>query len=112
MIDYNEFNLDDEDAGDDLEEVSPLDIDELKANLPSYQMDKICQIIVCNRYFGFNKELTVYCMEELGARRLAGDSFNYEEYIENSFKELPVLNIVLPDLRTMLNQVIGKKFVK
>ena len=108
--DLNDFNLDAEDDSD--EETSQLDIDELKANLPSYKMDKICQIIVCNRYFGFNKDLTVYCMEELATRRAAGDPFNYEDYIESSFKELPILNVVLPDLRTMLTQVIGKKISK
>lgn len=107
--DYNEFDLDDE---DDLEEVTSLNIDELKVELPSYQMDKICQIIVCNRYFSFNKDLTVLCMEELASRRAAGDTFNYEDYIEKSFKELPVLNVVLPDLRTMLTQVVGKKIGK
>lgn len=109
--DFSDIDLDSDDDLDD-DEVSQLNIEELKNNLPSYKMDKICQIIVCNRYFGFNKELTVYCMEELAARRTAGDSFNYEEYIENSFKELPVLNVVLPDLRTMLTQVIGKKLSK
>lgn len=108
-IDYSEFDINDE---DDSEEVLSLDVDELKANLPNYPIDKICQIIVCNRYFSFNKELTVFCMEELAARRTAGDTFNYEDYIEKSFKELPVLNVVLPDLRTMLTQVIGKKIGK
>ena len=107
MTDDNEF--DDDLDFDEFDNFETLDINEMKANLPSYKIDKICQIIVCNRYFNFNKELTVFCMEELSNRRQAGDVFNYEEYIETQFNELPVLNFEMPDLRTMLNQAIGKK---
>ena len=108
MTNYDEFDLD---ADGEMEDLAELNIEEMKSKLPNFQIEKICEIIVCNRYFNFNHELTVYCMQELAKRRAAGDSFNFEEYIENSFKALPVLNVALPDLRTMLTQVVGKKLV-
>ena len=104
MNDYSDIDL-----NNDLDDLETLSFDEIKENLASFKTDKICQIIVCNKYFSFNKDLTVSCMEELASRRSAGDPFNYEEFIDSSFNELPVLNFALPDLRTMLAQVIGKK---
>lgn len=108
-MDYSDFDLDTEDDGAD--EIVTLDIEEIKSKLPTFKIEKICQIIVCNKYFNLNKQLTIYCMEELANRRIAGDTFKYEEFIDSSFKELPVLNLDLPDLRTMLNQV-SKGFKK
>lgn len=108
MTDYSEFDLD---ADDEIEDLAELDIEQMKSQLPNYSIEKVCQIIVCNRYFNFNHELTVHCMQELAKRRTAGNSFNFEGYIESSFKELPVLNVALPDLRTMLTQVVGKKLI-
>lgn len=111
MTNNDEFNFDHfDDDDEDLDEVTNFNIADLKDKLPTYQMDKICEIIVCNRYFNLDKDLTVHCMEELAKRRIAGDTFKYEDYIENSYKQLPVLNVAMPDLRSMLNQVIGKKF--
>ena len=103
FIDYDDIDF------DEFDDFGPTSIDDIKNNLPTYDIKKICQIIVCNRYLNLNKDLTVYCMEELAARRLAGDTFDYENYIDEQYKELPVLNFDMPDLRTMLGQVIGKK---
>lgn len=102
----NDNNFDSE---DNVEELVELNVEEIRSKLPTYQIEKICEIIVCNRYFNFNKELTIYCMQELANRRASGEPFKYEEYIENSFKELPVLNFAIPDLRAMLTQAVGKK---
>jgi hypothetical protein len=102
----NEF--DDDDDNMDLEEAT-LDIEKIKANIHNYKIEKICEIIVCNRYFNFNQDLTVGCMQELSRRRENGDLFKYEEYIENSLNELPKLDFTMPDLRSMLNQAIGNK---
>lgn len=102
--DYFEDFLDDE----PLEEVQ-LNINDIRKNITQYSSLKLCEMIVCDRYLGFDKEITVFCMEELARRRNNGDNFKFEEYIENSKKELPVLDFSMPDLRTVLNQAIGKK---
>lgn len=75
-------------------------------NISDYDSKKLCEIIVCNRYLGINKNLALQCMTELANRRINGDSFEFELFIEESFKELPVLNFKIPDLNSVL-QVIG-----
>lgn len=104
------FNIDDDDD-DDLDDIYEGELDTAKIieNFPNYKSEKICEMIVCNRYFNFNHDLTVSCMEELGKRRLAGDSFDFESFIEKSFNDLPKLDFVLPDLKSMLSQVISKR---
>jgi hypothetical protein len=98
-----------ENSGEDTEEVK-LDIDQIKANLPQYSNEKLCEMIVCDRYFGFEKKISTICMEELAKRRLAGNFFNFEAHIEKVTKELPVLDLsAAPDIRTVMNQAISKK---
>jgi hypothetical protein len=48
-------------------------------------------------------------MEELSKRRLAGDTFHFESYIDKVYNELPVLDFSIPDIRSVLQQAIGKK---
>jgi len=43
---------------------------------------------------------------------MAGDPFNFETYIEQAHKSLPVLNFTMPDLRTVLAQAIAMKAKK
>lgn len=101
--------LQEEGSGEELEEVK-LDIDQIKANLPQYSSQKLCEMIVCDRYFGFEHKISTICMEELAKRRLAGDIFNYETHIDLVTKELPVLDLsVAPDIRTIMNQAISRK---
>lgn len=102
---FDEF-LDD---GSPIEDVK-LDLDKVLENLPSYSNEKLCEMIVCDRYLGFGKKIDVMCMEELAKRRIAGDTFNFEKYIEDAQKDLPVLDFsAVPDLRKILNQAIGRK---
>jgi len=68
---------------------------------------RLCDIIICDRYLGFNPELATACMEELGRRRASGDTFNFEEYIEREYKALPKLEFAVTDLRSALDQVMG-----
>lgn len=101
--------LQEEGSGEELEEVK-LDIGQIKANLPQYSSQKLCEMIVCDRYFGFEHKISTICMEELAKRRLAGDIFNYETHIDLVTKELPVLDLsVAPDIRTIMNQAISRK---
>lgn len=100
-FDINDF-LDD---GEDVELVQ-LDLDQVKANLPTYSNEKLCEMIVCDRYFGFGKKIDIMCMEELAKRRIAGDTFNFESYIEKQYNELPVLDLKTPDLREILTNAM------
>ena len=94
---------------DPIEHVT-LDLELIRKNLPEYSNEKICEMIVCDRYFGLEKKITVMCMEELAARRLTGDPLDFESYITAAEKTLPVLNFTMPDIRTILTQAAGKKF--
>lgn len=103
-----DFFLDDS-TDDDLEEVK-LDIDQIKANLPQYGNQKLCEMIVCDRYFGFEKKISTICMEELARRRSEGDTFAFEAHIDQITKEMPVIDLSgTPDIRTILNQAISRK---
>jgi len=103
-----EFFLDDG-SDDDFEEVK-LDLDQIKANLPQYGNEKLCEMIVCDRYFGFEKKVSTICMEELARRRSEGDVFAFEAHIEKISKEMPVIDLSgTPDIRTIINQAISRK---
>jgi len=88
------------------EEAARLDLEKIRGNLPAYTSEKLCEMIVCDRYFGMDKQISVMCMQELATRRIAGNQFTFEKYIEEAFGKLPTLNFSVPDLRTTLSQVI------
>ncbi|HEY5267685.1 MAG TPA: hypothetical protein VII94_00960 [Candidatus Saccharimonadales bacterium] len=90
--------------GDEGNKVAQLDLDKIKENIPQFSSEKLCEMIICDRYFGFEQKIAVLCMTELASRRTNGDTFNFEDYIEEKYKELPVLNFEMPDLRTVLQQ--------
>jgi len=93
---------------DDFENFSiDVNVSDIIAKLSKYSMENLCDIVICDRYLGFNHELAVACMEELGQRRLHGDTFAFEEYIEKEFKALPKINSSIPDLQTFLSQAIS-----
>lgn len=93
------------DDNTDVKQVS-LDLNLVKSNIPKFSSQKLCEMIVCDRYFGFNEQISVLCMEELSKRRLNGDKFLFEDYIDQASKELPPLEFKVPDLRSVLNQAI------
>jgi hypothetical protein len=93
-------------------EYKPLDIDLIRKNVPNYSSEKLCEMIVCDRYFGCYREIAIICMEELSNRRQAGDGFAFESYIDSSFKKLPELNFSGINLRDVLQQAIGRKATK
>ena len=102
-MNFDDFELD----SNEPIEPTVLDVVLVKNNIPSYTSQKLCEMIVCHRYLGFNEEINAACMEELGKRRAAGDNYDFETYIETSLKGLPVLNIGMGfDLRDLLNQAI------
>lgn len=98
---------------DDNEEIEEgyeiLDLEVLKKNIPTFDSQKLCDMIVCDRYLGFNEEAALMCMEELAVRRANGDEFEFEVYIEQAQKEMPVLDFSIPDLRNILSQISKAK---
>jgi len=81
-----------------------LDISAIQKMIPNYTSEKLCEMIVSTRYFGFDHEICVACMEELATRRTQGDIFAFEEYIEAATKEMPELDVVQMDWRTILSR--------
>lgn len=86
---------------------NPFNLEKIKENLPKYSMEKLCELVVCDRYFGFDNAIQIICMEELARRREAGDTFDFETYIDKSFKELPVINLNATNIREMMTSVIA-----
>jgi hypothetical protein len=89
-----------------------LDLAIIKSKVPTFSSEKLCEIIVCDRYFGCFKEVAIICMEELAKRRISGDNFEFETHIENSLKEMPELNFSMPNLGDVLRASIGRKINK
>ena len=86
-----------------------LDISLIEKNIQNFSSQKLCDMIVCDRYFNIEKKISNFCMEELARRRINGDNFDFENYIDITYCELPQLNFSNLDLRTILNQVIKNK---
>jgi hypothetical protein len=91
------------------QQTTVLDLDKVKSLIPQYNSSKLCEMIVCDRYFGFNKEIGIMCMEELALRRSQGDTFLFEKYIEEALAKLPALTLGVPDLRATLSQLSKRK---
>lgn len=113
--DLKSWNIDDllAETEDDFSDApSELNIDVIKNNMPIYTTQKLAEMVVCSRYFGFDSQITTMCMEELAKRREAGDTFPFETFIEDSYNKLPQLSIGIPDLRTILGQLSKNHGVK
>lgn len=91
------------------EEYKPLDIEVVRKMVPTYSSQKLCEMIVCDRYFGCFRDVSVICMEELANRRINGDDFPFEKVIDDNYKSLPELNLTNFNIRDVLQQAIGKK---
>lgn len=72
-------------------------IEDFINNINKYSMRKLCEIIVIDRYLGSLNKEAIICMEELAARRAAGDMFDYETFIDTQTKRLPEFKINLMD---------------
>jgi len=89
-----------------------IDMIKFKENVKQFSSDKLCDIIVSHRYLGFNEEAAIVCMEELSNRRNNGDTFLFEQIIDEKQKELPEINFSIPDLRSVLSQFVNTIKVK
>lgn len=78
------------------------DLTEFKTKLATATGDKLCEIVVANRYLGIMQEEAVLCMEELARRRDAGDPFEFEKKIEE-------LHATLPKFKLDMKQIMSPK---
>lgn len=67
-------------------------IEEFKQLVPSFTDEKLCEIVVSNRYLGILAEEAVECMKELAKRRENGSQFSFEAKIDEMVKSLPKIN--------------------
>lgn len=70
-------------------------LEDFTKNITKFSIKKLCNIIVADRYLGSLNQEAIMCMEELAKRREAGDEFDYESFIDNELKKLPVFKINL-----------------
>lgn len=91
----------------DVEEES-FDDDSDFSELTSATSQELCDIVITFRYLGVFKARAIACMKELGMRRAAGDSFNFEEYIKTESKTLPDINMVMPKMSSPLGGIFKK----
>lgn len=85
-----------------------LNMDKVRESVPNCTSEKLCEMIVCDRYLGFGEKISPICMEELARRRIAGDTFDFESYIDQAYKKLPVINLSQNvDLQNNLKQAMA-----
>ena len=58
------------------------------ADILKTDSESLASVIIANRVLGCYKEATKQCMIELMKRKLGGDEFDYEGFINNKVKEL------------------------
>lgn len=80
----------------------------IELDISGFSEEKLCEIIVCDRYFNSYKELSIRCMKELAKRRDSGNEFDFESYIEKSLSEMPKFDFSIPDLGNVLRQFTNK----
>jgi len=64
-------------------------------NIKQFTVKKLCEIVVVDRYLGSLNTEAIACMQELANRREAGDMFDYESFIDNELKKLPIFKMNL-----------------
>lgn len=90
---------------DDVDDFSEMSEEEIKSNLNSFSAAKLADIVITSRYIGLYKDLAVDAMKELADRRIAGDTFQYEDYIDNQLKDLPKIDFTFAGVQSLLDQV-------
>jgi hypothetical protein len=81
--------------------MSNTNTDDFKVQATTATNEKLCEIVVVNRYLGLMEKEAVICMEELATRRANGDTFEYEKQIDEVFNTLPKFKL---DMKKILNQ--------
>lgn len=73
----------------------------------------IASLIVINRILGGFKEETKFCMIELMKRKINGDTFDFESFINESLEKYNI-KINIPDFKSMkfeMSKMISDTFV-
>lgn len=86
-----------------------INIEKIKENISSFTSEKLCEMIVSNRYLTIDKQIDGICMKELSHRRINGDQFDFEGYIKEIGKDLPDLKVNLPNIKHMVSSMINIK---
>lgn len=102
MTEFDDLFSEDEEI-----EYTALDPNVVRQNIPTYSSQKLCEMIVCDRYFGCYRDIAVMCMTELATRRANGDNFQFEKAIDEGYRQLPQLNFNSFDIRDVLKQAMG-----
>ena len=55
------------------------------------QSDALAAYVVLYRALGMGKEFALICMSELARRRVLGEDFSFEDYIDTETKKVPKL---------------------
>lgn len=72
--------------------------DNIQENIKQFSNEKLCEIIVSNRYLGVLRDEAIACMTELAWRREQGEIFAYEQKIEELLLSLPKVNLNLKEV--------------
>jgi len=102
-------SLEESDSSQNVDIKNVFDINHLKQNINNCSTKTICNMIVANRYLGFNKEFNINCMTELSNRRKNGDDFLFEDYIEEKLKKMPKINF---DTKNIMNIIASASKMK
>lgn len=98
---FNFPNLDDEQDVD----LPKFSIEEFQKNIHSFSNEKLCSIIASSNVLKLNKEVVGLCMKELANRRLNGENFDFECYIETLASSYPKLEFTIPSLLDILGNL-------
>ena len=80
--------------------------EEFKNNIDKFSNNKLCEIVVANRYLGIMRDEAIASMEELAKRRAAGEEFAYEQHIEQLLSSLPKINLDLNQIMKKMPRII------
>lgn len=79
--------------------------EEIISSFKTFSSQKLADIIVSHRYLGFFKNFYEKAMEELSSRRVAGDNFDFESYIEENLKSLPKISFDIKNFSQAISQI-------
>jgi hypothetical protein len=78
---------------------------QMRDSIPHQSSPKLAEMVVAYRYLGLYEEISILAMEELGKRRVAGESFEFEKYIDEKIASLPVMKLKKNDISSFFSRV-------
>ncbi len=96
-----------------IEDAVEVNEEEVIKSFGTYPSERLADLVISYRYLGANKNLSLAAMQELSKRRVSGDNFVYESYIDKNLKELPVITFEIKDISGIMDKLKRmKKHVK